>query len=251
MSDGIYRATAGALIQQLRLDILSNNLANINTVGFKEDRAHFELIPEEMSEISEPAADAAAMLAPTLSGDPYLQYYVNFSQGPLNLTGNPLDLAISGDGFFNVQTPDGVQYTRKGNFVLAENGLLVTQEGYPVQGQNGNIELMGESITVGEDGSIQVDGSTVATLSITHFHEPQKLQKAGASLFVLPEDAVSGEPSDSFNIMQGYVEMANVDPVRGMVEMIEALRVFEAYQKMLETLDGVDSQAVSDVGTTA
>jgi len=251
MSNAVYQATAGAVIQQYRLDILSNNLANVNTVGFKEDRAHFELLETEAMNPPGSDADVLPSLGPVLSGDPSLAYYINFSQGPLRHTGNPLDLAIEGDGFFNIQTPDGVHYSRKGSFVLGENGMLVTPEGYPVLGQNGSIQLEGGTITISGDGSIQVDGSTVDTLSVTNFSDSQNLEKSGESLFIALDNGASGTPAENFKMKQGYVELANVDPVRGMVEMIEALRVFEAYQKMLETLDTVDSQAVGDVGVVA
>ena len=251
MSDAVYQATAGALIQQYRLDILSNNLANVNTVGFKEDRAYFQLLEAEALDSPEGEPDAALPIEPVLSGDPSLEYYVNFSQGPLRHTGNPLDLAIEGDGFFSIQTPDGIQYTRKGNFVLGENGLLMTPEGYPVLGQNGDIQLEDGFLTIDKDGSVQVDGNTVDAISVTSFPDAQELRKVGESLFAAVNGDASGTPSDQFEMMQGYVELANVDPVRGMVEMIEALRVFEAYQKMLETLDGIDSQAAGEVGVVA
>jgi flagellar basal-body rod protein FlgG len=135
--------------------------------------------------------------------------------------------------------------------VLGENGLLVTPEGYPVLGQSGSIQLESGSITIDRDGSIQVDGSSVDTISVTRFPESQLLEKAGESFFMASDGGASATPSDNFELMQGYVELANVDPVRGMVEMIEALRVFEAYQKMLETLDNVDAQAVGDIGVLA
>lgn len=252
MSDAVYQATAGALIQQYRLDILSNNLANVNTVGFKEDRAYFELL--EVEPMSLPGEEGVAMptIGPVLLGDPSLESYVNFSQGSLRQTDNPLDLAIEGDGFFNVQTPEGVKYTRNGNFVLGENGLLMTPEGYPVLGQGGNIQLEEDDpITIDREGNIEVDGSTVGSIRVTHFPNSQNLRKVGESLFSALDNGASTIPSENFAMIQGYLELANVDPVRGMVEMIEALRVFEAYQKTLETLDEVDSQAVGDVGVVA
>jgi len=252
MSDAIYQATAGALIQQYRLDVLSNNLANVNTVGFKEDRVYFELLETELQDDPGVDVDARPYIAPVLSGDPSLEYYVNFSQGSLRQTGNPLDLAIEGDGFFNIQTPDGVKYTRKGNFLLGENDLLITPEGYPVLGQSGNIQLEGDGpVTIDREGNIEVDGDTVGSFRVTHFPDTQNLQKVGESLFKALDNGASAIPSEQFEMLQGYVELANVDPVRGMVEMIETLRVFEAYQKTLETLDEVDSLAVGDVGVVA
>ncbi len=252
MSDAVYQATAGALIQQYRLDILSNNLANVNTVGFKEDRAYFELLEVEPMPLPGEQGEAMPTIGPILLGDPSLESYVNFSQGSLRQTGNPLDLAIEGDGFFNVQTPEGVKYTRNGNFVLGENGLLMTPEGYPVLGQGGNIQLEEDDpIIIDREGNIEVDGSSVGSIRVTHFPDSQNLQKVGESLFTALDNGASAIPSENFAMMQGYLELANVDPVRGMVEMIEALRVFEAYQKTLETLDEVDSQAVGDVGVVA
>ncbi len=252
MADAVYQATAGALIQQYRLDILSNNLANVNTVGFKEDRAYFQLLETEPTALPGGDADEQLPIEPVLLGDPILESYVNFSQGSLRQTGNPLDLAIEGDGFFNVQTPEGVKYTRNGNFVLGEDGLLMTTGGYPVLGQGGNIQLEAEgAITIDSEGNIEEDGSTVGSIRVTRFPDSQNLQKVGESLFVALDNGASAMPSQRFEILQGYVESANVDPVRGMVDMIEALRVFEAYQKILETLDEVNSQAVGDVGVVA
>jgi flagellar basal-body rod protein FlgF len=252
MSDAVYQATAGALIQQYRLDILSNNLANVNTVGFKEDRAYFRLLETEPMALPGEDGDAMPTMEPVLSGDPSLEYYVNFSQGPLRQTGNPLDLAIEGDGFFNVQSPEGVKYTRKGNFVLGENGLLTTSDGYPVLGQSGNIQLEeGGTVTIDQEGNIQVDGDTVDSILVTRFPDSQNLQKVGESFFMALDNGASAIPSEKFAMMQGYVELANVEPVRGMVDMIDTLRTFEAYQKILETLDEVDSQVVGDVGVVA
>ena len=252
MADAVYQATAGALIQQYRLDILSNNLANVNTVGFKEDRAYFELFEPESTDPDGTDVAVASFIEPVLLGDPSLEYYVNFSQGPLRQTGNPFDLAIQGDGFFNIQTAEGVKYTRNGNFVLGEDGLLMTPGGYPVLGQSGNIQLEAEGpVTIDREGNVVVDGSTVDSIRVTRFPDSQNLQKVGESLFVALDNGTSAVPSERYEMMQGYVELANVDPVRGMVEMIEALRVFEAYQKTLETLDEVDSQAVGEVGVVA
>jgi flagellar basal-body rod protein FlgG len=252
MSNAVYQAAAGALIQQYRMDILSNNLANVNTVGFKEDRVSFKLLKTEPEEL--PGVDVNAMpyMAPVLSGDPSLEYYVNFGQGSLRQTGNPLDLAIEGDGFFNIETPDGVYYTRKGNFMIGENGLLITPEGYSVQGQSGDIQVEeGGTVTVDREGNIQVNGDTVDSFRVTRFANSRNLKKVGESLFMALDGGASALAADKFGMLQGYVELANVDPVRGMVEMVESLRVFEAYQKVLETADAVDSQAVGDVGVVA
>lgn len=247
MSDAIYQATAGALIQQYRLDVLSNNIANINTVGFKEDRLSFQVLKPEQPP-SQDGAESEPVILPSMTGEPSVAYYVNFSQGPLQHTGNPLDIAIEGKGFFAVQTPDGIQYTRKGDFELSEDGLLITREGYPIQGDGGPISLDGEKIVIDRDGSIWLDNNLVGSFQIHRFTTPENLQKTGHALFIPSDGETPATVSESFEIMQGYVELSNVDAVQGMVDMIEALRAFEAYQKMLQTLAEVDSQAVNEVG---
>jgi len=249
MSDGVYQVATGALIQQYRMDILANNLANVHTAGFKEERTHFKLIGAVPIDPLETDTAARASLEPVLLGYPSMDYYINFSQGPLQQTGNPLDLAIDGDGFFNIQTPDGVQYTRKGNFMISEDGDLTTAEGYPVLGHSGTIQLDSGTITVDGEGHLSVDGSPVDQLRISRFHNPGQLEKVGESLFRSTSGEASALPSESFSIAQGFVELGNVDPVRGMVEMIEALRVFEAYQKVLEAFDDVNAQAIDGVGS--
>jgi len=250
MSDGVYRAATGALIQQYRMDILANNLANVQTAGFKEERTHFKLINADPVDPLDTDAVARASLEPVLLGYPSMDYYVNFSQGPLQQTGNPLDVAIEGDGFFNIQTPSGVEYTRKGNFTISEDGYLVTANGYHVLGRNSSIQLENGSVTIDKDGRLYMDGSSIDQLRISRFANMRQLQKVGESRFRSLNGEASAIPSETFSIEQGSVEMGNVDPVRGMVEMIEALRVFEAYQKVLQTLDEVNAQAVGDVGST-
>lgn len=250
MSDGVYRAATGALIQQYRMDILANNLANVHTAGFKEERTHFKLINADPVDPLDTDAVARSSLEPVLLGYPSMDYYVNFSQGPLQQTGNPLDMAIEGDGFFNIQTPDGVQYTRKGNFQISEDGALVTADGYPVLGQNSSIQLDSGNVTIDSEGRLYQDGSSVDQLRITRFADMRQLQKVGESRFRSMDGETSAIPSENASIAQGSVEMGNVNAVRGMVEMIEALRIFEAYQKVLKTIDEVNSQAVNDVGAT-
>lgn len=249
MTDAVYRATAGALIQQYRLEILSNNLANANTIGFKEDRASFLLQPlPETVPAGEEDLSGGVWLT-DLSGHPALEYYTNFAQGPLKHSGNPLDLAISGDGFFSIKTPEGIRYTRKGNFTLSGSGLLTTQEGHPVLGESGEIQAEPGTLSVDMDGNILLDGSLVDRFKIVQFNDPAGLKKWGASAF----EAIAGDPgaiaADTYEMKQGYVELANVDTIRGMADMIETLRAFEAYQKILDTLDRVDAQTINEVGT--
>lgn len=245
MSGTIYQAAAGALLQQMRLDMLSNNLANVNTSGFKADQPVFRMNPDDT------AAAAAANASPVRISPyaPPMEARTNYDNGPMNRTGNPLDVAIVGKGFFEIQTPDGPRFTRKGNFTVNEQGVLATAEGWPVMGQGGDIAIDEGRIEIGDQGEVRVDGEAVATIRVVDFPEPYKLVKTGDTLFkpaegTLPQAVEEGQSQ----VAQGYLEASNVDAIRTMTEMIETLRVFEAYQRMIRTADDTTAKTINEVG---
>ncbi len=261
MSDeALYVAASGAIVQEMRLEVLSNNLANINTFGFKEDKTAFSnYIPSDQNRDTFPYQDGAPEVEPeTLF--PYLESntqvtfegsITNFSQGQIKQTGNALDLALEGNGFFCVRSDQGLeQYTRKGNFILDSEGKLVTQDGLPVLGRNGgDIEIPGEHVMIDEEGNISVGENTVASLKIIAFSEFHHLNKAGDCLFVPTEDAAAMEiEPGGVKIRQGCLELSNVNSIRVMTEIIEVHRAYEAYQKIIRTLDETVSQSISGVG---
>ena len=170
MSGSIYMAATGALAYERRLQVLSNNLANVNTVGFKKDNGRFQAFS-----LSETTPNNELTLLGNRSHAPayWMQYstYTDFSSGEMKKTGSPFDLAITGRGFFCVQAPDGVRYTRRGDFTVDKDEVLVTQEGYPVLGQGGEIQIKmakpsedKREFSVSEDGFVTVDGSQVDRL---------------------------------------------------------------------------------------
>ena len=166
MSGIIYKAAAGAMLQQVRLEMLSNNLANVNTIGFKEDNPVFRF--QESTETNSATSAGVPKLSPYVSP---MDYATNHSSGTLRKTGNPLDAAIAGDGFFEIKTADGLQYTRKGCFSVNEQGLLTTATGDTVMGQGGTIEINGSSIEISEQGEISVDGNLVDVLRVVDFEK--------------------------------------------------------------------------------
>jgi flagellar basal-body rod protein FlgF len=249
MINGMLEASRGCLKEETRMDIISNNLANSNGIGFKKDRISFQQLLNQTG-TSSPAPVAKDGLSP----DPFLvSIDVDMSEGNIQTTGNELDLAISGDGFFKVNTPDGVRYTRKGNFTLDPTGNLVTQDGYSVLGKNGVINISGTksaggNIAIGDQGTISVDGTTIDQLDIVTFADLKGLVKEEKGLFKNdsenPEAAISGDTG----VKQGYIELSNVNVAEEMVNMIHSMRAFESYQKAIKALDELNDKAINQVG---
>jgi flagellar basal-body rod protein FlgG len=176
---------------------------------------------------------------------------IDFSQGAIQTTGNPLDVAINGDGFFSIQTPDGVQYTRQGSFTLNTEGVLVTQDGYPVMGEGGEIALEEGTVEIDMQGTLYVDGDEVGRLQITDFPNAGSLKKTGNGRFIPTDPALQGRQPEDTIVRQGHLESANVNPVSAMTEMIETSRAFEAYQKVIQSTDEATAKSINDVGRTA
>lgn len=223
MDVGIYQAIRGSLIQGRRFDIITNNLANVGTTGFKKD---------------------------VLTFDQALQEYVrtDLRQGNVRLTGNSLDIALEGDGFFKIKTPHGIRYTRNGNFCLNANGLLVTQNGDPVLGENGTILMEGDDIAIDTQGRITVDETVVDTLSVARFVRPERLQKEGLSYCIYNGDEKEIVRPEDVLVRQGYLEESNVMVVDEMSRMIETLRTYESYQKVIQIFDETSHKAINEVG---
>ncbi len=251
MSGAIYMAASGAITQQMRLEVLSNNLANVNTVGFKEDRAIFKIpeTPESNKNSKQGLSEDKKKI--TLSSLQQFGTLTDFSQGKLKITSNPMDLALEGKGFFCIQTPGGVQYTRNGNFTLNSSGNLVTEEGYAVLSDSGEITINSDNFTVDLEGKISVDGNDIATLKIVDFPSPYNLKKAGNTSFIPANSDIKEIKAEGIKVNQGANEMSNISAIKLMTEMIEVQRAFESYQKVIQSIDTVTSQAVNEVGKLA
>ena len=236
MNSGMYAALSGNLAAMKRLDLLSNNLANVNTPGFKKDRLMFESL--------------LAGALPQAAGQPVLTenaLYTDFAPGPVKQSGNALDLALETEGFFVVDTPEGRAYTRQGNFQRNAAGRLVSQDGYEVMG-NGPITITGSKVEIDAKGKVTVDGAQVATLEIVDFPKPYALQKIGSGLFQPATPRVSPEPVRSPVVKQGFLEESNVNVVMEMAQLIETNRYFETCQKIVRGYDDVAAKAANEIG---
>lgn len=238
----IYATARGAVHLQMRLDAISNNLANVSTVGFKRTSVVFHDVGLEVTSggAPQPPSSREREQVP-LSGFPYT--LTDFTPGSMKKTGNPLDFAIEGDGFFCVETPQGLRYTRDGSFIINQNKELATKEGYPVQGDSGRILLEGGQITADDQGGLWVDGVETGKLKIVRFPDPPSILREGESLFS-GEGAVAAE---DIRLFQGFLEHSNVNPIRTMTEMVEVLRGFESYQKILQALNEVSTKMIQEV----
>lgn len=246
MSGAIQLIAAGKIFYEKKLAVLANNISNINTVGFKTDQA-FRLSDLNGNPERNSISGKQQILFPILP----FGTKTDFSSGPVKQTSNALDLALGGNGFFCIETPEGVQYTRKGNFTLNEKGLLVTQQGLPVLGERGEIEINGTDFVVDGQGNVAVDGNTVDTIKIVDFPQPYALKKSGNSLFALTDPDIAENKAERVEVRQGFLEFSNVDAIKMMTEMIEVLRGYEAYQKIIQSIDDTNSKAINDVGRLA
>lgn len=245
MSGAIYQGAAGAIARQYQLDIISNNLANANTVGFKKDRAVFRI---DEADFESPEAAERALTPAMLPFNSHTDY----AQGPFQITEAPLDVGLDGDGFFSVQTPDGVQYTRKGHFMLDAEGTLITPDGYPVLGDGGPITIEdGGDIVISAAGDVVANGEVAGTLSVVDFPKPYALQKTTDNLFVPFDPNVVPGPAENTRVVHGVLERANTEVISEMTRMISAHRLFETYQKVIQSVDQMDEKAVNELGRTA
>jgi len=244
MDSGLYTAYSGLRATADLLDVVANNLANVNTTGFKSDETFQMMYNRAVSEAGagplEDAMNNSAAIGGSLS---------NFEPGVMKATGRELDVAIEGNGFFAVQAPGGVYYTRNGSLHLNSDGGLVTSENLPVLGEGGPIQIPAGRVSISAGGEIVVEGNAVDTLRVVDFADKRALEKVGDSMFrSVGQEPVVLEPGRR-TVRQGTLEQSNVNAVREMVVMIDIMRRFEALQKTVFTLmNEINERTINQVG---
>ncbi|MEZ4436533.1 MAG: flagellar basal-body rod protein FlgF [bacterium] len=257
MASGIYIAMQGARVQEHRLDTLNHDLANANTPGFKRQAAIYRQIHNDATKLGDP--DQAMGLHHPVRYLPedrlpvhLEQRYTQFEQGALRFTGNDLDIAIDGPGFFTLAGPDGPRYTRNGSFTLARDGALVTHEGHPVldaTGQPIRLPTADGRLRVATTGEIFIDDQPAGRLGLADFGDLQALARVGDSTWQNPNAATNpATPVTDPRVHQAHIESANVNPIRTMVELIKTNRVFEMNTRAIQAYKAMDDQANRDVG---
>ena len=246
MLRGLYTSYTGMLNEQYRMDIMSNSLANVNTVGFKKEgstsQAYSDVMAVKIKDWTE-TPNTPKKLGNMSLGVKIGETYTDFSQGSFRTTENTFDLAIGGKGFFNIEFTNkagetSTKYTRDGGFTITKDGYLVTKDGDYVLGENGRIQL---STTAGSTvfdraGNIFQDDRLVASLKLSDFEDTNYLTHYGETMWEATEGAVEIEPENA-EVFQGFLEMSNASVVKEMVNMITISRQYESNQKMLTTFD--------------
>ena len=252
MTYGLWLSAGGLQINRYRQEIVTNNLANVETVGFKRDLAVIHERPVE----SQGAVDGpphAHRLLDRLSGGNWVRpTHTDFDQGDLVRTGGDLDAAIHGDGFFTVRDGNTTRYTRDGRFTLNPQGELVMGAGegrvkvMDAAGRTITLDPDGGEIVIGRDGSIRQGNVPVAMLNVVEFPDRQALRKVGGNLFT----AVGARPTTPQNseVHGGFIERSAQNPLTGLVEMIEVSRALELNARMISLQDQTIGQAVNTVG---
>jgi flagellar basal-body rod protein FlgG len=252
MQNGYYQATGAMVTQFNRLDIITNNLANVNTSGYKKDDvviADFERIFKETKDalpLENHTKDSAKFLNRTLNRVPHInEVYTDFGTGGLKHTNNPLDISLGkNDLFLLVDSPSGIRLTKNGSLNLDSEGYLVTKEGYRVlpsnyaaqQGPNRGIQIPQDAqMTVDKDGNIYAGDEPVGRFYIAQPRELRDLQKEGDNLYKLDNIDDLTDNIASGSIAQGYAQISNVNPVKEMVSLIETQRMVDMYQKVMTT----------------
>lgn len=226
------------------LEMLANNLANSSTGGDKTDREFYSLYVSAEASQAEASGDAASPDTLPVVDKPWTDY----SQGNLQTTDNPLDLALSGRGFFAVNGPAGVLYTRNGKFKLTQKGVLATTEGLPLRTKTGGTvqTASASQIQVSQDGTVKQDGQTLGVLQVDSFNEPVDLSKQGMNYFYKIDPQQTPQASAA-EVHQGKLESSNVGPAEGAVRLVTIMRQFEMLQKAMNIAADMNKSAVEEV----
>ncbi len=259
MQASAYNGVFGALTQQRRLDLISNNLANVNTTGFKREHASFRDVfaryahdyinPNTAVEDAVPWFKQYLIAKPRVNGN-----HIVYEQGGMKQTGNPLDLALEGEGFFKVRGPKGDFFTRSGMFRRSDEGNIVDQSGNKLLVGGSPVKLPPQGrVQVGENGLLLVNEEPVGTIDIASIKDLGALQKIGKNLYRINERWKNQEGLEEFRpegtqISQGFLETSNVEVVQEMVNMIDTLRIFEACQKVVSSTQETDQRLMNKVG---
>lgn len=256
MVKGLYTAWTGMVNEQNRMDIMTNNLANVTTVGYKKEGATSQAFDDVLAVKIKDESVGLGNVQRIGTNNPGVKIgenYTDYTQGSFRITGNTYDLALSGDGFFAIEFTNkagetSTKYTRAGQFTLNKEGYLVTQEGdYVLNTANRRIQLNTlQDAAISKDGTITQNGRAVTRIQVTDFENYDYLEKYGENYYQ-PIEGAETINSDA-DVNSGYLEMSNVQTVREMVNMITITRAYETNQKVIQTIDETLDIAVNQLG---
>jgi flagellar basal-body rod protein FlgF len=241
--DSLTIAAASGLRSRMEsLDLLANNLANAATNGFKRDQEFYGLFATADS--YNPATGGPSSTLPVIE-----RQWTDFSQGTIQVTGNPFDVAVSGKGFFAVKGPNGTLYTRNGNLQTLPSGDLATADGYPLQKVGGGtIQVAsGKPIDISTDGTVRQQGQTLGQIEVVAFKSAGSLVKVGNTCFESTGPANSPSPAADFQVLQGKIESSNVPVAEAAMRLVGVMRQFEMLQKAVGISGEMDAKSIQEV----
>ncbi len=245
MIDRLKKASQAMITRKHEMEIVANNLANVNTNGFKKDSIFLHELDKKLKELQVGKVEGEKGIL--VSGTS-----IDFSQGALKGTGQVLDVAISGDGLFVLEAPQGEVFTRDGRFTVNADGILTNLSGSPVLGEGGQIEIdmqenTPEQIIINNEGEVVVDGQIVDKLKLVSIDSPFAFTKIGSNMYELKPGFAAPSEVENSSVRQGYLEESNVNGINEMVKMIEIFHFYQTSQKMISSEDRILSKAVNDI----
>ncbi|MBS4032723.1 MAG: flagellar basal-body rod protein FlgF [Clostridiales bacterium] len=249
MIRGLYTAASGMMVEAARQEQITNNLANSETTGFKKDLALQRARPEyQVIRIGNgPGMPHNPVIGSLGVGALLDRIHTSYEQGNLLQTDRNLDLAVAGNGFFAVDTPQGIRYTRNGSFSLDADRFLVTDQGYRVLGQNGPLQLGEGDVRIDAGGAVFLGETFQDSLRLVNFTDNSQLRKAGDALFATGENAE--EAPFNGQVRSGFLESSNVEVLQEMIRMMAAMRAYETNQRAIQAQDDILGKAVNEIGT--
>lgn len=252
MIRGLYTSASGMITEGQRVDVIANNMANVDTTGFKKDRTIFSAyLDMQIHRFDDPikighdkVIDPRPFIGVLGTGAMLEDINTDYIQGTLHHSSNPLDLALRGEGFFTVQTPQGLRYTRDGSFTINREGYITTKDGFLVLGEQGPILLSdAKDVKINTLGQITINGQVIDTLRVVRFNNLDNLQKQGDNLYQSEEVPIPSEAG----VVQYHIEKSNVNTVKEMVDLITAFRSYEANQRAIKTHDETLDKVINEI----
>lgn len=253
MVRGLYTAWTGLYNEQKRLDVIANNIANAATTGYKQEGVTSQSFDDMLAIKVRDSSEPTNKFIGTMSlGVKVGEVYTNHRQGSMRVTGNTYDLAIDGDGFFQMKVTDAagndhIRYTRAGNFTITQDGYVTDADGNHLQGEAGDLQVQTDAtIVIDKDGTVYANGEVIDRVLIVDFEDYSYLKKFADTMYEPVDGATQKEATGV--LRQGMLEQSNVNVVKEMTQMIAITRAYEANQKIVQAMDATLDQAVNSVG---
>lgn len=246
MLRSFYIASTGMLAQRQKMDVMTNNITNIETIGYKKDKVLTRSFKDMLIETTKNSNNFDSKVGPLNTGIHTDKVVTSFEQGPVEATERISDVALEGNGFFVVNTPQGERYTRDGSFGVNSMGYLVNSDGFYVSGENGRINVGNSEFTIDENGGVFINEQMIDSLKVVEFDDLSALRKQGSNLFA--NTGAQARNAEETKVRQGYLENSNVNMTQEIISIMSVSRAYETNQQVVKMLDASLQKTVNEVG---